>query len=311
MKVFLDGHFVDDTDAGVSVHDAAMQHAVGLFETMQAFDGRVFRLEAHLQRLIDSARLLGLTQRLRLDPLCEAVELTLHENDLTEARVRLTVTGGNLSLLAVARGKSQPNTHEPTVIITAHEPTLYPPGFFDNGVSVIIADPKSNPFEPTAGHKTLIYWSRLQSLTAAAASQAGEALWFSVTNHLCGGAVSNAILVRDQQLISPIARGEEADGAIASPVLPGITRAAVLELAEQANIPIHRRMLSISDVLEADELMLTNSSWQILPVVRVESETIGDGTPGPITLQLRDALLKSIESECRATDEITDADDDA
>lgn len=311
MRIFLDGQFVDAADEGISVHDAAVQHAVGLFETMQAFDGRVFQLESHVQRLIDSAAALGLTDRLRLDPLCEAVELTLAENDMTEARVRLTVTGGDLSLLAVARGKAGADTHQPTIIVAASEPTMYPPAFFEKGVGVVLADPKANPFDPTAGHKTLNYWVRLQSLTAAAAAQAGEALWFSVTNHLCGGAVSNAVLVKDDQLLTPIARGEEAEGAITFPVLPGITRATVIELAEHFDIPVHRRMLSINDVLEADELMLTNSSWQVLPVVRVEQEAVGDGKPGPVTMRLREALLDRIRRECADDLGAEGADDDA
>jgi branched-chain amino acid aminotransferase len=154
-----------------------------------------------------------------------------------------------------------------------------------------------NPFDPMAGHKTLNYWSRLRVLAEAAQRGAGEALWFSVSNHLAGGSVSNVILVKDGQLLTPLARGEEPDASLPSPILPGITRAAIIELAEAADIPVHRKMLSITDVLEADEAMLTNSSWQILPVVQVEKEKIGSGKPGPITLDLRSKLLELIEEE--------------
>ncbi|MBI1370332.1 MAG: hypothetical protein GC162_16985 [Planctomycetes bacterium] len=297
MKVYLNGKFVDASRARLSIFDASVQHAVGLFETMRAAHGRVFRLIPHVERLIASARLLGLSDRLRPGPLAEAVELTREKNNLAEARIRLTVTGGDHSLLT-GKSRSKNGGHHPSIFITATEPTQYPEAMFTQGVPVVIADPKANPFDPAASHKTLNYWTRLQSLSAAAVARAGEALWFTVTNHLCGGSVSNAFIVKDGQLLTPFARGEEVSGALPSPVLPGITRAAVLEIAQAMDLPVQKKMLTINDVLEADELMLTNSSWHVLPVVRVEKETIGSGDVGPITQQIRERLLKTIEEEC-------------
>jgi len=300
MKAYVNGQFLDLDQATVGIQDAGLQHAVGLFETMQAFHGRVFQLEAHIDRLINSARELGMTTSLRHDPLCELVEATLQANDMTEARLRLTVTGGDLSLLGAARSGGQAPEHTPTILCVAGQPTEYPPGFFEDGVTVTIADGRANPFDPGAGHKTLYYWPRLRALAAAAGSGAGESLWLSVTNHLAGGSVSNALLVKDGALLTPYARGEEESGALPAPVLPGITRNLVLELAESMDIPVHRRMITIEDVLGADELMLTNSSWHVLPVVAVEKGTIGSGKPGEITLKLRDAVIDRIAEECRS-----------
>jgi branched-subunit amino acid aminotransferase/4-amino-4-deoxychorismate lyase len=169
-------------------------------------------------------------------------------------------------------------------------------------VTVTIADPKANPFDPTASHKTLNYWNRLQTLVRAAHAQAAEALWFTVSNHLCGGAVSNAVIIKDGKLLTPIARGEEEPDALPAPVLPGITRGALLEIAEDVGLPIEKRMLSIEDVLGADELMLTNSSWLVLPVVHVEKHTIADGKVGELTLALYDGLMKRIADECVGTE---------
>ncbi len=294
MKAYVNGQMLDAQHAAISVHDAAIQHAVGLFETMQAFDGRVYRLEAHLKRLIDSATELGLTNRLVGEALAELVNTTLHANALDEARVRLTITGGNLALLGrgAADGKGPP--HQPGVICVATPPTEYPAEYFEQGVTVTIADPKANPFDPLAGHKTTHYWTRLRTLVEAGSAGAGETLWFSVTNHLVGGAVSNAFVVKDGQLATPIARGEEPGGTLRSATLPGITRAAIIEQAECADIPVHKRMLTIDDVLGADELFLTNSSWQVLPVVKIEKESIGGGQPGEITMKLRRMLIDDI-----------------
>lgn len=293
MDIWLNGHFVNRDDARISVFDAGFQHGVGLFETMLARNGRVFRPEAHMQRLAGSARDLLLTDRLRTGPLVEALQLTIEHNQLNQARVRLTLTGGNLNLLQ-SKGES---VVDPTIIIEAQPPTQYPDEFFDKGVMLMIADGRLNPFEPTAGHKTLNYWPRIRTLQVAAARGAGEAVWFSVTNHLACGCVSNIFIVDDGVLHTPIARGEEEQGALPSPVLPGITRQTVIELAQTMGIGTSRRMLDINELLEADEVFLTNSSWGVLPVIGVERESIADGNVGELTKRLRATWLETIERE--------------
>ncbi len=293
MQVWLNGEFVDHDSATVPVFDAGFQHGVGLFETMSARNGRVFRAEAHMHRLIESARELLLSDRLREAPLVEAVNHVVQRNDLDAARVRLTVTGGNLNRLQ-SKGEGQV---DPAVLIVAQPPTEYPPAFFEDGVTTIIADGRDNPFDPMAGHKTLNYWSRIHALQNAASKKAGEAIRFTVSNHLAGGSVSNIFLVKDGELHTPIARGEEVKQAIASSVLPGITRAAIIELAESMNIDTVKRLLDINDLLAADEVFLTNSSWGVLPVAGVEREKIADGKVGALTQQLRNAWLELVENE--------------
>ncbi|MHC4910436.1 MAG: aminotransferase class IV, partial [Planctomycetota bacterium] len=108
---------------------------------------------------------------------------------------------------------------DPTIIITATPPTQYPDTFVTEGVTATIAEGRDNPFDLMAGHKTLNYWSRIRELQVAAQKEAGEALRFTVSNHLASGSVSNAFLVRDGVLQTPIARGEEEQGALPSSVL--------------------------------------------------------------------------------------------
>lgn len=296
MKVYLNGQFVDSDAAHLSAFDAAVQHGVGLFTTMRAYNGRVFRLDAHLQRLSRSVRQLGLHETFDPAPLAELVERTLRENRLADARIRLTITGGDLALLAAARGQGKP--HTPTVLIHAAPPTVYPEEFFSQGVAAVVAQARANPLDPTAGHKTIHYWTRLQSLVKAGAAKANEALWFSVNGELCGGAVSNAFLVKEGRLLTPIARGEEAEGALPAPVLPGITRQAVIDAAESMGIAVEKRALGGEDVARAQELFLTNSSWLILPVVRVNQQTITGGKVGPMTRRLYDRVVADIAAEC-------------
>ena len=289
--MFVDGQLVSRDGAAVSVFDAGFQHGVGLFETMRAtVEGdtvRVMDLEAHLDRLQESAALLKLSDDLKTGALGEAVEITAKEAGIAEARIRLTVTGGNLNLLSGA-GRSG---HQPTVVIQVQDATAYPDEMFAQGVGVTIAESKANPLDPTAGHKTLNYWWRLRELQAAAAKGAAEAVVLMVTNHLCGGCVSNLFCVRDGVIETPIARGEEAGPeALPSPVLPGITRMKVIGAAKAMGVEVRSRMMSVGDLLDADEVFLTNSSWGVLPVVRVEAEAIGGGGVGEVTKRVRGAL---------------------
>ncbi|MCU0689363.1 MAG: aminotransferase class IV [Phycisphaerales bacterium] len=323
--VFLNGRFLDLDDARLGVMDAGTQHAVGLFETMLGgvepipdADPRpwVVDLDAHIDRLTTSAEQLGLWPDLQGPGLAEAVLATVARSGLPRARVRLTVTGGDLNLAArdasgVARAgtastATQPRRVEPTILIVAQPATNYPEAMLNQGVLVTLADTRANPFNPLEGHKTLNYWWRLRELQLAGAKGAAEALVFDVTNHATGGCVSNLLIVKDGIVRTPIARGQEgfgpdgppedhdpatdaqpqAKGALPSSVLPGITRQRVLSWLSLWGIAARREMLTINDILDADEVFLTNSSWGILPVRQIETRTIGQGPPGPITQRL-------------------------
>ena len=297
MHVYLNGQMINHADAQISIDDAGFQHAIGLFETMSVYHGHVFRLQTHIDRLTQSAAELGLARPDDLVSLQHAVETTVQHNRLENARIRLTVTAGSASLLAASQPPQPPS---PTVLVVATPPTQYDDAYFEQGIMAAIAPPAANPFDATAGHKTLAYWQRLRTLRQAAAFGAGEAIWLNATNHLASGAVSNLFLVKNDELLTPFARGEEAQGALPAPVLPGITRAAIIELAEAMDIPVTRRMLTVPDLLEADEVFLTNSSWLVLPVTRVEKTKIAAGTVGPTTAKLRTALLELIGRETRA-----------
>ncbi len=318
--VFLNGAFISQGQARVSAFDAAFQHGVGLFETMLAVRGgergaRVVHLHEHIERLATSSMQLRLTESLRKGALAEAVERTAERAaadhpDTPRWRIRLTITGGDMNLLAASRGETDPQSvHQPTLLIVAQPATQYPAEMFERGVAVTVSDWRANPLDTFQGHKTVNYWPRLSALQAAAGKRAAEALVFQVTNYLAGGCVSNAFVVRNGTLITPIARGEEdeaaqeadagrsdpsqqpvnhydppAKGAVApAPVLPGIVRRWVLDWALAKGITTQRRMVSIADVLDADEVFLTNSSWGVLPVVAVEAKPIAQRRVGDTT----------------------------
>lgn len=306
--VFLNGSFLSVDDAKLSALDAGTQHAVGLFETMLGGnrDGApwVVELDGHMDRLSASAAELGLSPDLRAGALAEAVVETVRRSGLARARIRLTVTGGDLNMLAKPDASGKPRAADPTILIVAQPATNYPRTMLEGGVAASVADSKANPFNPMEGHKTLNYWWRLRELQLAGAKGAAEALVFDITNHLVGGCVSNAMIISDDTIITPIARGEEGFGEegpsgeleerrargayLPSAALPGITRAWLLDRASIAGLRVRRRMITIQDILAADELFLTNSSWGVLPITRVEGKPIGDGRVGPLSRKFVD-----------------------
>lgn len=309
--VLTSGGIVPPEQAGVSASDAGLLHGVGLFETMLARRGQVHRLAEHLERLVDSAELLGLAKTLYPEPLGELVlDAARHASDEQWAelaggfwRLRLTITGGDLNLL----DRDQPDqpVHRPTILVHA-TPTSPPPAqLTDRGVAVGIADLRVNPFDPFESHKTLNYWRRLRALQDAASQGLGEAIVLQVTNHLAGGCVSNLFIVpadgpagdgKTDRLLTPIVRGEEPKAGVPSPVLPGVARRAIIEQAHARGYDIARQMLSIDDLLDAKEAFLTSSTIGVLPIVAVEGKQLADGTPGPVTRE----LLSSWQGELAA-----------
>jgi branched-subunit amino acid aminotransferase/4-amino-4-deoxychorismate lyase len=319
--VWLNGAFVEMEAARVSAFDAGFTHAVGLFETMLGGvggggdgvggggDAWVVGMAEHLERLRESARVLGLASHVNTSAMGDAVLRAVEESGLGRARVRVTFTGGDLNMLSRAwnkatranedegaQGKTDSGT-DPTLLIVVQEATRYPEEMYERGVAVTIADMRANPLDPLAAHKTLNYWGRLRELQIAGSKGAAEALVLQVTNHLAGGCVSNCLLVKGDRIVTPIAREEEEQGTMPSPVLPGVVRSWALEWAGDRGLGVERRMVAINDVLEADEVLLTNSSWGVLPVVKIEREAVGDGVVGKIGKDLRRAWEEMIADE--------------
>jgi branched-subunit amino acid aminotransferase/4-amino-4-deoxychorismate lyase len=168
---------------------------------------------------------------------------------------------------------------------------------------VVVDEQKLNPYDVQAGHKTLNYFSRLTALREANRRAAGEGLWFNVHNYLQSGSISNVFLVKGSTLLTPPTPREMLDKSIAeampypkSAVLPGITRAAALELAATAGIPTKLAALTINDLLDADEVFLTNSIMGVMLVCRIERRAIGNDKPGALTSKLSDAYRTAVAS---------------
>ena len=280
-QVFLNDKLIDIDKACLSVTDSGFLYGAGLFETMRSHNGVVFALADHLDRLSFSARSLSINNPYEKGYITDAVYKVLRANKLTDARLRLTLTNGPMVEAEQDR--------KPTLLITATKFRSYPPEYYKNGVLVILCPFRQNPDEPTCGHKTTNYYSRMIALNMAHQRRAAEALWFTTGNHLAEGCISNVFLVKDSVLCTP---------PVETPVLAGVARKTVCQLALENSIELTEKDLTIDDVLGADEIFLTNVIMQVMPITRVEKHAVGDGKVGPTVKKLQRSFAELVENEC-------------
>jgi branched-chain amino acid aminotransferase len=276
-KVFLNDKLVDIDKACIAVSDSGFLWGAGLFETMRSYNGVVFGLKDHLDRLFFSANSLLIEHSYAREYITDAIYKLLKVNKLTDARLRLTLTGGPMA--------EPDENRRPTLLITAVKLVPYPPEYYKNGVMVMLCPFRQNPSDPTYGHKTTSYFSRMIALNLAHKKRVAEALWFTVDNRLAEGCVSNVFLVKDSVLYTP---------PIATPVLAGVTRKTICQIALRNSIEFVEKDLYISDILDADEILLTNVIMQVMPVCGVEKHTVGNGKPGALTKKLMECFNRVV-----------------
>ncbi len=281
-KVFLNDKLVESDKACISVKDSGFLYGAGLFETMRSCNGVVFSLADHLDRLFFSAQALSIEHSYDRKFITDAVYEVLKANKLTDARFRLTLTGGPMA--------ESEEKKRATLLIAATKLQLYPPEYYKNGVLVVLCPFRQNPYEPIYGHKTINYFSRMLGLKQAHQKRAAEALWFTVDNRLAEGCISNVFLVKDSTLFTP---------PIKTPVLAGVARKTVCQIALRNSIKFVEKDLSIDDLLAADEILLTNVIMQVMPVTSVEKHTVGGGKVGPMTKKLMKYFDDFVKESCR------------
>lgn len=279
--IYINGSFLPEPEAMIGVDDGGWLHGAGLFETMRAERGRVFRFDRHINRLRRSAEVLLRPLSDEALPDESVVAELLRRNGLSDARVRLTVSSGSM------RSADEGDAPAPNVCLTAWPLKLYPASMYEQGVQVVICPYRVSPSDPIAPHKTTSYLPRLMGLRHAQKVSCLEALWFTTEHHLAEGCISNVFVVTNGVLRTPPPD---------TPILPGITRETVLELARDQHLATREEPLTIHDLLDANEVFLTNTIMQIMPVIRVEKHDIMDGHPGEVTKRLSEALRERIRA---------------
>jgi branched-chain amino acid aminotransferase len=283
--IYLNGQLVPRSGAKLSAFDHGFLYGYGLFETMRAYNGHIFRLDSHLTRLRCSAESIGLTHSILTtddgkQSLKAACMATLEANELKNARIRLTVSAGE--------GDMTPDPgmcSSPTVLITARNLDPWPPEKYETGFKAAVSFLRRNSQSPLSRLKSTCYMENILARTAARAAGGDEAIFLNEQGYLAEGSTTNVFLVSRGEIITP---------CFESGVLPGITRDAVLEIARTSNIKATERWVELNELIEAQEAFVTNSILELMPLVSVEGRPIGSGKPGKLTKDLLFAYRKLV-----------------
>ena len=273
LQVYISGKLFDKEDAKISVYDHGLLYGDGVFEGLRSYNGKVFRMAEHLDRLWKSARAICLEIPLGQAALAQAVNETLAANNIKDGYVRLIVTRG-----AGALGLDPNRTSHPQVIIIADHISLYPQEMYEHGLEIITASTiRNHPQALSPRIKSLNYLNNIMAKIEGLQAGCQEALMMNHKGEVAECTGDNIFIVQRGALLTP---------PLDAGILEGITRDAVLQLAAAAGISTAERTLIRHDVYTADEVFLTGSAAEGIPVVKIDSRKIGDGKPGPITRDL-------------------------
>jgi len=265
LKVYINGDLLEEKDAKVSIFDSGFLLGDGLFETMRAYNGTIFALDSHLDRLMGAARVLELRNLPGKPELADACKQTVKTNDLSEARVRLTVTRG------------LPEKSIPTVVVTAVPFEGYSEELYEDGMSAITLPGYRCSNSLLSAIKSISYLGSILARREAVASNSDEALLINEHGRITEGSFTNIFAVKEGELYTP---------PIKEGLLPGITREFVIEIASKAGYRIHQHTMPVAKIFDFDELFLTNSLMEVMPLTNVDGNLIANGKPGPVTKDL-------------------------
>jgi len=272
--IYLNGRFVSRAEAVVSVFDHGFLYGDGVYETLRAYEGRIFMLQEHLARLERSARLIGLSIPLDGGQWAPILAEALRRNNLSAAYIRITVSRGEGAI-----GLDPGLCRSPTLVVMAQPLPSYPPPLYDQGVALIIATTRRNLPQALPPHvKSLNFLNNILAKREASEVKAFDAVMLNAEGNLAECTTSNLFFVKGGRVCTP-------SGACG--ILDGITRNVVLRLATEQGIPSEEGTYAPVSLFSADECFLTNTTMEIMPVRTVDDRTIGTGCPGPITERLR------------------------
>ncbi|MBN1621317.1 MAG: branched-chain-amino-acid transaminase [Endomicrobiales bacterium] len=284
MKIYLDGKFVEQKDAKISVFDHGLLYGDGVFEGIRAYNGRVFRLKEHLDRLYNSARAIMLDIPLNKDEMEKAVLDTIRENKLKDAYVRLVITRGVGDL-----GLDPDKCPKATVFIIADKISLYPKEYYTKGLDLITASTKRNiPDALNPCVKSLNYLNNILAKIEAKRAGSPEAIMLNPWGFVSECTGDNIFIMNNDMFITP---------PTSAGILEGITRNAVIELIRSKfKMNVKESLFTAYHIYTAKECFLTGTAAEVIPVVKVDGRAIGSGKPGKNTLKLIEEFRKLTQS---------------
>ncbi len=284
MKIYLDGDYVDEADARISVFDHGLLYGDGVFEGIRLYEGCVFRLDEHLERLEFSAKAILLDLPLSRDEISEIVCETCRRNGLTNGYIRLIVTRGIGNL-----GLSPDSCGRPTVIVIADTIELYPVEYYEKGLDIVtVPTRRINPAALNPAVKSLNYLNNVLARIEASQHGAPEAIMLNDQGYVAECTGDNIFMLSREKVYTP----DTSCGA-----LKGITRDTVIDIAEDLGIPLVEADLTRYDFWTAEECFLTGTAAEVVPVVRIDGRAIGNGKPGAVTQRFIDSFRKRASHE--------------
>ena len=273
MKIYLNGKLVPEKDARISVFDHGLLYGDGVFEGIRAYNGRVFMLDAHIDRLYRSAKAIALEIPMSKKDISAAVVKTCKANNTMNGYVRLIVTRGVGTL-----GLNPYTCQKGQVIIIAAKIQLYPQELYAHGLQVGTSGTLRNHTESLSPCvKSLNYLNNIMAKAEAKEVGADEAIMLTLEGYVCECTGDNIFLVRNGEISTP---------PTCAGILEGITRNLVMELARKRGIPVYEKLQVRHDLYIADECFATGTAAEVIAITEVEGRLVGDGKPGPITTQL-------------------------
>ncbi len=273
MKIFIDGKFYGERDAKVSVFDHGLLYGDGIFEGIRAYNGRVFKLKEHIDRLFCSAKSLLLEIPMTRAKLSAAVVETCRRNQVRDGYIRLVVTRGVGTL-----GLNPNRCKNPSIIIIAGKIQLYPPRYYQRGMEIITVPTVRNVHSAlNPAIKSLNYLNNILAKIEANNSGCEEAIMLNAQGFVAECTGDNIFIVSERRLITP---------PLSAGALYGITRRVVMELGRESGLEVCETDLTRHELFNADECFLTGTGAELVPVVKIDGRVIGTGKPGPVTRQL-------------------------
>jgi branched-chain amino acid aminotransferase len=273
VLVYVDGKLIPKEEAVVSVFDHGFLYGDGVFEGIRVYEGNVFRLKEHIDRLYESAKTIALDIPMTREEMIQATLDTVATNGKKDAYIRLVISRGAGDL-----GIDPAKCRRPTIVIIADSIQLYPQELYDNGASLVTASIRRIPMESLDPRiKSLNYLNNILAKIEAKRAGALEAVMLNHHGLVAECTADNIFIVKQGALKTP----DLMQGA-----LGGITRGAVLDLAKKAGIPSFETVLGLHDLYNADECFLTGTGAEIVPVISVDGRKVGDGKPGTVTKKL-------------------------
>lgn len=274
-KVYISGKLFDKADAKISVYDHGLLYGDGVFEGIRIYNGKIFRLREHVDRLYEGARHIQLEIPLSREQMMEAISSTVRANDKKDGYIRAVVTRG-----AGYLGLDPRRTSDPQVIVIVDDISLYPPEMYDHGMEICTAATiRNHPNAVNPRIKSLNYLNNILAKIEAVRTGCSEALMLNHKGEVAECTGDNIFIVK---------RGIVRTPPIDAGILEGVTRNAIIELAQAAGILVQEIPLTRHDVYAADECFLTGTAAEVIPVVKCDGRPIGTGKPGPVTRQFRE-----------------------